>query len=99
MKKPSLATRLSLLLCTTVIVIFALSGLALYHSLAKQIGVRDDAALLTRIDQIRTLLRAEDAIPLIQQKPRLLANMLANTESLLVLRFLGHPPLTGVKPE
>ncbi|WP_366557341.1 hypothetical protein [Pantoea rodasii] len=67
MKKRALATRLSLLLSATVIVIFALSGFALYQSLAKQIGLRDDAALLTRIDQIRTLLRDEDAITLIQQ--------------------------------
>ena len=67
--------------------------MALYHALAKQIGVRDDAALLTRIDQMRTLLRDEDALTLIQQKPRLFANMLGNTESLLVLRFPGQPPL------
>ncbi|KHJ67933.1 histidine kinase [Pantoea rodasii] len=98
MKQRSLATRLSLLLSVTVMVIFALSGFALYHSLAKQIGVRDDAALLTRIDQIRTLLRDEDAITLIQQKPRLFANMLGNTESLLVLRFPGQPPLIVVNP-
>ena len=98
MKKPSLAARLSLLLSSTVIVIFSLSGIALYHSLALQIGVRDDAALLNRIDQIRTLLRDEDAVTLIQQKPRLFANMLGNTESLLVLRFPGQPPLIVVNP-
>ncbi|HAI06908.1 MAG TPA: two-component sensor histidine kinase, partial [Pantoea sp.] len=89
MKRRSLALRLSLMLSVTVIAIFSLCGFALYHSLAQQIGVRDDAALLTRIDQIRTLLRDEDAITLIQQKPRLFANMLGNTESLLVLRFPG----------
>ncbi|MBA0039148.1 heavy metal sensor histidine kinase [Pantoea sp. BIGb0393] len=98
MKQRSLAARLSLLLSATVIVIFSLSGLALYHSLATQIGVRDDAALLNRIDQIRTLLRDEDAVTLIQQKPRLFANMLGNTESLLVLRFPGQPPLIVVNP-
>ncbi|MBY4840215.1 heavy metal sensor histidine kinase [Pantoea sp. DY-15] len=98
MKTRSLAARLSLLLSATVIVIFSLSGIALYHSLATQIGVRDDAALLTRIDQIRTLLRDEDALKLIQQKPRLFANMLGNTESLLVLRFPGQPPLIVVNP-
>ncbi|WP_343551019.1 heavy metal sensor histidine kinase [Pantoea sp.] len=98
MKRHSLANRLSLLLSLAVMVIFSLSGIALYHSLAAQIGVRDDAALLTRIDQIRTLLRDEDAITLIQQKPRLFANMLGNTESLLVLRFPGQPPLIVVNP-
>ncbi|MEM6161320.1 heavy metal sensor histidine kinase [Erwinia sp. P6884] len=98
MKKRSLAARLSLMLSVTVMVIFSCSGIALYHSLAVQIGVRDDAALLTRIDQIRTLLRDEDAITLIQQKPRLFANMLGNTESLLVLRFPGQPPLIVINP-
>jgi len=97
-KRRSLALRLSLMLSVTVIAIFSLCGFALYHSLAQQIGVRDDAALLTRIDQIRTLLRDEDAITLIQQKPRLFANMLGNTESLLVLRFPGQPPLIVVNP-
>ena len=98
MKKYSLAARLSLMLSATVMAIFALIGLALYHSLAIQLGLRDDGALLTRIDQIRTLLRDEDAITLIQQKPRLFANMLGNTESLLVLRFPGQPPLIAVNP-
>ncbi|WP_394521789.1 two-component sensor histidine kinase (plasmid) [Pantoea sp. SGAir0184] len=98
MKLRSLAVRLSLLLSATVVVIFTLSGMALYHALAKQIGVRDDAALLTRIDQMRTLLRDEDALTLIQQKPRLFANMLGNTESLLVLRFPGQPPLIVINP-
>ncbi|MDW8845049.1 heavy metal sensor histidine kinase [Erwinia sp. MMLR14_017] len=98
MNKSSLATRLSLMLSATVIVIFLFMGIALYHSLAMQIGTRDDAALLTRIDQIRTLLRDEDAITLIQQKPHLFANMLGNTESLLVLRFPGQPPLIVVNP-
>jgi len=97
-KRHSLTLRLSLMLSVTVIVIFSLCGYALYHSLATQISVRDDAALLTRIDQIRTLLRDEDAITLIQQKPRLFANMLGNTESLLVLRFPGQPPLIVVNP-
>lgn len=98
MKSHSLTLRLSLILSITVIAIFSLCGFALYHSLAQQIGVRDDGALLTRIDQIRTLLRDEDAITLIQQKPRLFANMLGNTESLLVLRFPGQSPLIMVNP-
>ena len=98
MKSLSLTVRLSLLLSLTVMVILSLCGVALYHSLAAQIGVRDDGALLTRVDQIRTLLHDEDAVTLIQQKPRLFANMLGNTESLLVLRFPGQPPLIVVNP-
>lgn len=98
MKPLSLTTRLSLILACTMLVVMALTGLALYHSLAKQISVRDDGALLARMDQIRTLLRDEDAIALIHQKPRLFANMLGNTESLLMLRFPGQSPLIEVNP-
>lgn len=98
MKSLSLTTRLSLLIATTVLLVMILTGMALYQSLAKQISVRDDAALLNRMDQIGTLLLNEDVLALIRTKPRLFANMLGNTESLLVVRFPGQPPLIEVNP-
>ncbi|AHF77362.1 Putative sensor protein [Sodalis praecaptivus] len=98
MKSLSLTARLSLLISTTVLLVMILTGMALYQSLAQQISVRDDAALLNRMDQIRTLLLNEDVLELIRTKPRLFANMLGNTESLLVLRFPGQPPLIEVNP-
>jgi two-component system heavy metal sensor histidine kinase CusS len=76
----------------------ALAGVILYHSLAAQISRRDDGALLTRLDQIRTLLMNEEAVTLVHEKPRLFANMLGNTESLLVLRFPGQPQLVVINP-
>lgn len=98
MKSLSLTARLSLLISTTVLLVMILTGMALYQSLAQQISVRDDAALLNRMDQIRTLLLNEDVLELIRTKPRLFANMLGNTESLLVLSFPGQPPLIEVNP-
>ncbi|WP_017348674.1 heavy metal sensor histidine kinase [Pantoea sp. A4] len=96
--KRSLTLRLSLMLALVVVAVMALSGIVLYHSLARQIEQRDDGALVTRLDQVRTLLGNEDAVQMIQQKPGLFANMLGNTESLLVLRFPHHPPLIEVNP-
>jgi two-component system heavy metal sensor histidine kinase CusS len=98
MKPLSLTTRLSLLISGMVLLVMILVGMALYHSLARQISVRDDGALLSRMEQIRTLLLNEDALQLIRDKPKLFANMLGNTESLLVLRFPGQPPLIEVNP-
>ncbi|MGB9097448.1 heavy metal sensor histidine kinase [Erwinia sp.] len=98
MKPLSLTARLSLLISGMVLLVMILVGMALYHSLARQISVRDDGALLSRLDQIRTLLLNEDALQLIRDKPKLFANMLGNTESLLVLRFPGQPPLIEVNP-
>ncbi|KGT86663.1 histidine kinase [Erwinia typographi] len=98
MKALRLTTRLSLLISAIVLLVMILVGMALYQSLARQISVRDDGALLTRMEQIRTLLLNEDALALIHQKPKLFANMLGNTESLLVLRFPGQPPLIEVNP-
>lgn len=98
MKSLSLTARLSLLISTTVLLVMILTGMALYQSLAQQISVRDDAAQLHRMDQIRTLLLNEDVLELIRTKPRLFANMLGNTESLLARRFPGQPPLIEVNP-
>ncbi|WP_414831607.1 hypothetical protein, partial [Bacillus siamensis] len=58
----------------------------------------DDGALVTRVDQLRTLMQDVDAHDLIRDKPHLFANMLGNTESLLVVGYPGEPPLIQVNP-
>jgi two-component system, OmpR family, heavy metal sensor histidine kinase CusS len=70
----------------------------MYRKLEAQLIVRDDAALVTRVDQIRTLMQDMDVRNLIHEKPRLFANMLGNTESLLVIRPPGEAPLIVVNP-
>jgi two-component system heavy metal sensor histidine kinase CusS len=94
----SLVARLALLFALIALVVIGAVGTALYNVLAMQLEQRDDAALVTRVDQIRTLLRDVDLVGLIHQKPELFANMLGNREALLVLRFPGEAPLLEVNP-
>jgi two-component system heavy metal sensor histidine kinase CusS len=83
---------------TAVLVVLIGVGTALYQSLCQQLSIRDDTALLNRLDQIRTLVLDEDVQQMLSKKPHLFTNMLGNTESLLVLRFPGEPPLIEVNP-
>ncbi|NDL63774.1 heavy metal sensor histidine kinase [Acerihabitans arboris] len=98
MKSLSLTSRLSLILAALVMLVMATVGYALYRTLEEQLIIRDDGALITRVEQIRTLLLNEDVMTLIREKPGLFANMLGNTESLLVLRIPGRAPLIEVNP-
>lgn len=98
MRRLSLTTRLALLYALIVFTAMALLGAFLYRALEHQLMVRDDGALVTRVDQLRTLMNDVDVRELIRDKPRLFANMLGNTESLLVVGFPGEPPLITVNP-
>jgi two-component system heavy metal sensor histidine kinase CusS len=93
-----MTTRLALLFAVLAFTVMALVGYVLYRKLEAQLMVRDDAALVTRVDQIRTLMQDVDVRELVREKPHLFANMLGNTESLLVLRFPGEAPLIEVNP-
>ena len=94
----SLTVRLALLFALLSLVLLGTVGAGLYRELEKQLSLRDDAALVTRVDQIRTLLQDANSMDLIRNKPRLFENMLGNPEALLVLRFPGEPPLIEVNP-
>jgi len=98
MKRLSLTTRLALLYALIVFFAMALLGTLLYRGLERQLMVRDDAALVTRVDQLRTLMNDVDVRALIRDKPHLFANMLGNTESLLIVGFPGETPLIVVNP-
>lgn len=98
MKHASLTVRLALLIALLSATIRSIVGLRLYRGLETQLVLRDDAALVTRVDQIRTLLQDSDTIALVRNKPRLFENMLGNTEALLVLRFAGQAPLIEINP-
>lgn len=98
MRRISLTFRLAVLLAAFSFVAFTVMGGALYYALRHQLTLRDDAALVSRVDQISTLLRDMDARQLIHEKPHLFANMLGNTESLLVIRYAQGPTLLEVNP-
>ncbi|MBW9462575.1 heavy metal sensor histidine kinase [Kluyvera sp. EC_51] len=98
MKRRSLTFRLAVLLAAFSFAALTVMGSALYYGLRQQLTIRDDAALVSRVDQISTLLRDLDARQLIHEKPHLFANMLGNTESLLIIRYVGGPTLLEVNP-
>lgn len=98
MRRPSLVTRLSLALALLTFAAAGAIGFLLYDRLYAQLSVRDDTALITRIDQIRTLLRDEDAMQLISTKPQLFANMLGNQEAMLVVKYPNQQPLIEINP-
>lgn len=97
-KRMSLSTRLALGFALMAFAAMAVVGFVLYWKLEAQLVVRDDGALVTRVDQLRTLMQDVDAHDLIRDKPHLFANMLGNTESLLVVGYPGEPPLIQVNP-
>ena len=94
----SLTTRLAALFALLSFVLLAGLGVSLYSRLETQLTLRDDAALVTRVDQLRTLLQDADTVSLIHDKPNLFASMLGNREALLVLRFAGEQPLIEINP-
>jgi two-component system, OmpR family, heavy metal sensor histidine kinase CusS len=98
MKRLSLTARLAVLYAIIAFTGMALLGALLYRGLERQLIVRDDAALVTRVDQMRTLMNDMDVRELIRDKPHLFANMLGNTESLLIVRAPGQAPLVTVNP-
>jgi len=98
MKRPSLTTRLALLFALLCMAVLGAVGLVLYRGLETQLTLRDDAALVTRVEQIRTLLQDSTTLQLVYDKPRLFENMLGNREALLVVGFPGQPPLIEINP-
>ena len=98
MNRLSLTSRLALLLAASSFAIAAAAGWAMYRALEIQLIARDDAALLTRVEQIRTLLKDVDLLDMIHRKPQLFGNMLGNREALLILRYPGRQPLIEVNP-
>ena len=98
MSRPSLLNRLALLFALLTFSVLAALGFVLYRGLEHQLILRDDAALISRVDQIRALLRDEDVLDMIHDKPQLFRNMMGNNESLLVLKFPGQAPLIEINP-
>jgi len=98
MSRLSLTLRLTLVLACFAFGAMAILGSALYFGLRAQLALSDDAALVTRVDQIRSLLQDSDAREMVRDKPRLFANMLGNSESLLIVQSQSGPALITVNP-
>lgn len=94
----SLTLRLALVFALLAFVSLALLGVALYRDLERELIRRDDAALINRIDQLRTFLNDSNTLELIRTKPALFQNMLGNREALLTIGAPGKKPLLVVNP-
>ena len=94
----SLTLRLALVFALLAFVSLTLLGVALYRDLERELIHRDDAALITRIDQLRTFLNDSNTLELIKSKPALFQNMMGNREALLTITPPGGKPLLVVNP-
>ena len=94
----SLTLRLALVFAVLAFAALAGLGAALYNALDEQLTRRDDIQLVSRIDQLRTILNDSNTLELIQNKPALFQNMLGNREALLTIGAPGQPPLFVVNP-
>ncbi|PQZ87664.1 MULTISPECIES: heavy metal sensor histidine kinase [Pseudomonas] len=101
MSKPihhSLTLKLALIFALLAFVLMATLGVALYRELERELIMRDDAALISRVDQLRNLLNDSNTLDLIKTKPELFQNMLGNRESILSIATPGQTPLLLVNP-
>ena len=101
MNKPrhySLTLRLALIFALLAFALLATLGVALYRELERELIKRDDAALISRVDQLRNLLNDSNTLDLIKTKPELFQNMLGNRESILSIAAPGQKPLLTVNP-
>ena len=94
----SLTLRLALVFALLAFASLAGLGAALYNELEQQLIRRDDTALVSRVDQLRTFLNDSNTLELIKNKPALFQNMLGNREALLTIGAPGQPPLLVVNP-
>ena len=94
----SLTLRLALIFALLAFALLATLGVALYRELERELVMRDDAALISRVDQLRNLLNDSNTLDLIKTKPELFQNMLGNRESVLSITAPGQKPLLLVNP-
>lgn len=97
-RQHSLTLRLAVVFAALSFACFACLGVALYDGLERELVRRDDAALINRIEQLRTFLDDSNTLELIRSKPTLFENMLGNREALLTIGVPGEPPLLVVNP-
>ena len=94
----SLTLRLALIFALLAFALLTTLGVALYRGLERELVMRDDAALISRVDQLRNLLNDSNTLDLIKTKPELFQNMLGNRESVLSITAPGQKPLLLVNP-
>jgi two-component system, OmpR family, heavy metal sensor histidine kinase CusS len=97
-RRYSLTLRLALIFALLAFALLATLGVALYRGLERELIRRDDAALIYRLDQLRSVLNDSNTLDLIKTKPELFQNMMGNRESVLIIGAPGGKPLLVVNP-
>jgi len=98
MRTRSIAWRLALAFAAVCALVLSVIGVFLYRSLASEIALRDDQALLGRLEQVRALLQDSDSLDALQARPRLYQNMLGNQDSLLLVQAADGSPVIRINP-
>lgn len=98
MRSRSIAWRLALAFAAVCALVLSVIGVFLYRSLASEIALRDDQALLGRLEQVRALLQDSDSLDALQARPRLYQNMLGNQDSLLLVEAADGSPVIRINP-
>ncbi len=66
-----LALRLALMFALVSALLLGALGFYLYQSLAREVAWRDDAALVGRVERMRTLIGDSQSIEALRQRPQL----------------------------
>lgn len=98
MRPRSLTTHLACLFALLCVGVLSVVGIILYQGLEKELVLRDDKAILNRVEQIRTLLEDHNTMQLVYDKPRLFENILGIRDGLLILGHPGQAPLINYNP-
>ncbi len=93
-----LALRLALMFALVSALLLGALGFYLYQSLAREVAWRDDAALVGRVERMRTLIGDSQSIEALRQRPQLYANMLGNQGDLLWVLGSAGQPLIEINP-
>ncbi|MCT8953980.1 heavy metal sensor histidine kinase [Pseudomonas lundensis] len=94
----SIAWRLALAIALTCALVLSVIGVFLYRSLASELALRDDQALLGRLEQMRALLHDSDSLEALQARPRLYQNMLGNQDSVLLVNRQDGGQVIAINP-
>ncbi|WPP00816.1 heavy metal sensor histidine kinase [Pseudomonas sp. HR96] len=97
-RHPSLTLRLALLFALLAFITIVGLGVGLYRGLVNELVRRDEAALISRVEQLRTFLSDGNVLELIKTKPALFQNMMGNREAVLRISLKGGNTLLETNP-
>ncbi len=94
----SLSLRLGLTFALVSTLLLGSIGVYLYQSLQREIGWRDDQALLGRLERVQLLLENSPDLDTPTDRPELYANMLGNTQHFLWVHDSNGRTLVSINP-